>query len=418
MEALLRYLGPHARTVLPRVSLAAARKPGHVLVGSGRLLREMESAGHSFARFMRALRMGLGNRTGDPRVAQGLALFKSAFRRSSMPQLLDIARRLREIFGDETNMLDHFGLAALGGSEDEWVRNSPGMNESDVRRAVESLLQTADDKDERRGPGKVPASWGMNQRPEETFRLITNIVKVPHDPARHAPYARQVARAARQLRRYFQDLGLGLVPQRGRLQGRMFDRTRTRALVLRGDPRVLIRRKVERTTDLFVGVVIACSGSMAGDKLEKAKLFGTLLAEALNGQRGVDLRLFGFTDRAIFDAGDARFCGVHDLQALDGNNDAAALWHALRGARASGRYAKVLVMFSDGLPTECSVAALTALVARLSRWHFCCAQVAVQRLEQVCFPHYILLEDQAFDVSVRKFGAVVMRLVRQALGMG
>ena len=100
VDALLRYLGPHARAVLPRVPLAAARKPGHVVVGTGRLLREMEAAGHSFACFVRALRMGLGNRTGDPRVAQGLALFKSAFRRSSMPQLLDIARRLREIFGD------------------------------------------------------------------------------------------------------------------------------------------------------------------------------------------------------------------------------------------------------------------------------------------------------------------------------
>ena len=291
------------------------------------------------------------------------------------------------------------------------------MNESDVRRAVESLLKAAGEKEDRSNPGKVPASWGMNQRPEETFRLITNVVKVPHDPARHAPYAHQVARAARQLRRYFQDLGLGLVPQRGRLRGRAFDRTRTRALVLRGDPRVLISRKVERATDLFVGVLIDCSGSMTGDKLEKAKLFGTLLAEALNGQRGVDLRLFGFTDRAIFDAGDARFCGVHDLQALDGNNDAAALWHAFRVARASRRKAKLLVMISDGLPTECSVAALKSLVARLTRWHYCCAQVAVQRLEQICFPHYILLEDQALDVSVRKFGAVVMRLVGQALGM-
>ena len=47
---------------------------------------EMERAGMSFARFVRALRMGLGNRHGDPKVAAGLELFKgpaSATRRWS-----------------------------------------------------------------------------------------------------------------------------------------------------------------------------------------------------------------------------------------------------------------------------------------------------------------------------------------------
>jgi hypothetical protein len=73
-------------------------------------------------------------------------------------------------------------------------------------------------------------------------------------------------------------------------------------------------------------------------------------------------------------------------------------------------------MISDGLPTECTVAALKGLVNRLTRWNYCCAQVAVQRLEEICFPHYILLEDREFDVSVRKFGEVVMKLVGQTLG--
>src|SRR5439155_6167694 len=102
---------------------------------------------------------------------------------------------------------------------------------------------------------------------------IQKVVKVPPNAARHADYARRVARAARQLRRYFQDLGLGLARDKGRLHGQRLDRGRIRALVLKGDPRMLVARKMARLTDLFLGVVIDCSGSMAGEKLEKARLF-------------------------------------------------------------------------------------------------------------------------------------------------
>jgi hypothetical protein len=419
VAALLRYLGPRAAAVLPQVTLAAARKPGHVVVGTGRLLFEMEAAGHSFARFVRALRMGLGNRTGDPRVAEALTLFRSSFRRSTMPQLLDVARRLREIFGDEADMLDHFAQEdVLAGDEAEWLANSPGITPDELRRQVDGLIPPpGSDSSKPPRPGNVPAAWGLNLRPEETFSLIADVVKLAHDPVSHAVYARQVARPSRQLRRYFQDLGVSLKPQRARIQGRMVDRTRIRDFILKGDPRLLIARNVARATDLFLGVAIDCSGSMFGPNLEKAKLFGTMLAEALKGLRDVDLRLFGFTDRTIFDAGNARRCAVHGLTALDGNNDAAALWHVFRVARASRRRAKLLVMISDGLPTQCTVASLKALVARLTRWNYCCAQVAVQPLEQICFPHYILLDDQQLDASVRKFGEVVVRLVGQALGM-
>jgi cobalamin biosynthesis protein CobT len=163
-------------------------------------------------------------------------------------------------------------------------------------------------------------------------------------------------------------------------------------------------------------VVIDCSGSMAGPSIEKARLFGTLLAEAVRGHPGIDLRLFGFTDRVIYDAGTARQCAVHALEANGGNNDAAGLWHAYLAARASRRQAKLLVMISDGAPTECTVAALAGLVKRLTRRRVCCAQVAVQPLQQICFPHYVLLQDNRLDACVRQFGAVIMRLVGQTMG--
>jgi len=73
------------------------------------------------------------------------------------------------------------------------------------------------------------------------------------------------------------------------------------------------------------------------------------------GLAGIDVRLFGFTDHVIYDAGDATRCAVHGLRADGGNNDAAGLWHAAQTALASRRKAKLLVMISDGLPTQCTV---------------------------------------------------------------
>jgi hypothetical protein len=45
-----------------------------------------------------------------------------------------------------------------------------------------------------------------------------------------------------------------------------------------------------------------------------------------------------------------------------------------------------------------------------------CAQVAVRPLDDVCFPHHVLLDEDDIDASVRRFGTIMMKLVRQALG--
>jgi Mg-chelatase subunit ChlD len=183
---------------------------------------------------------------------------------------------------------------------------------------------------------------------------------------------------------------------------------------------MLIARQRKTHNDLFLGAVIDCSGSMDyRGNIEKAKMFGSLLAEAVNGLDGVDLRLFGFTDAVIYDAGNEQRPAVHALHAGGGNNDAAALWHAAQVAMASHRKAKVLVMISDGLPTECSAKALKGLATRLTnRQKICCAQVAVQLLEEICFPHYILLDEADVGTSVRRFGNTIARLVRRAMSSG
>jgi hypothetical protein len=419
VENLLSCLQGAAFQVLSASPLGVARRYGCVAIYNGRVLMLMEKFGLSFARFIRALRMGLGNRHADPKVEAGLALFRGKFRKSDMPRLYEIARKLREIFGQETDILNSFDQDASCGDEaGDWDEVSEGITNDEVQSEVQSALQGKDGK--ARSRDHTRGGRGLNLGPDEHFDLIDKVQPMPHDPAQHAAYAQQVRRPAELLRHFLKKLGIGFEQQRLRLSGKSFDRTRARAVVLKGDPRMLIARELRVRTDLFIGVVVDCSGSMSHNgNIEKAKLFGTLLAEAARNTAGVDVRLFGFTDKIVYDAGHANRCAVHALQAGGGNNDAAGLWHAALAAKASRRRAKLLVMVSDGAPTECTVSALRALVTRLTkRMKMCCAQVAVCPLEHQCFPNYILLDDANVEASVRRFGTVMAKLVQQALRGG
>ncbi len=413
---LVDGLAAMAFEVLTATRLGLARGDACVVVESGPLLLAMERSGLGFMRFMRALRMGLGNRHDDPDVAAALELFRTGFRRRSMPELLAVARRLREIFGWQVELVESMGPhEALG--DGDGLGLGEGITGAEIDQEIERIAGVP--KKPPQGSGRAGAGGrrAINVGPDESFDTIGSVVKVPFDPAEHARHAAMVARPARQMRRYLERLGLRYEPERFRLRGRRVDPTRARAVVLRGDPRMLIARELRVSADLFVGVLVDCSGSMtAKDNIGKARLFGAMLAEAARGLRGVDLRLYGYTDTVIYDAGDAARCAVHALQAGGGNNDAAALWHAAQAALASGRKAKLLVMISDGLPTECSVGALRGLVSRLGgRMGISCAQVAVQPLAEVCFPHYVVLEEGDQDAAVRRFGAIVARLVQRAV---
>jgi hypothetical protein len=220
------------------------------------------------------------------------------------------------------------------------------------------------------------------------------------------------------LRGHLDELGLRWERATARIAGHTLDRSRLRALVTRNDPRILIARQPVRRTDLFIGTLIDCSSSMtAGNNIERARQFGVLITEAVRALPGVEARFFGFTDSTIYDAGDARDCGVTGLVADGGNNDAAGLYHAASVAANSRKRAKVLVMISDGLPTSCSVEALRSLVTTLSRRKgIVCAQVAVRPLEEQCFPHHVVLDDDRLDVAVARFGRMIADLTRRALG--
>lgn len=417
VDQLLLAMGSRAMAALTSVTLRAARRAGCVGVDHGQLLRELERGKLSFARFMRALRMGLGDRHDDPRVAAGLKLFKGAFRKKSMAELLEIARELRQIFGEETALLECLGQdSAMKADERSIAIDGEGLSREELLAEIQRVLNPNKNRD--KDVSSKAGSLFINVAPDEDFAKMETVVPLRYDPVARASLAKEVARPARHMRKFLADLGFVYTPQRHRVQGRQFDRSRTQAVVTRGDPRMLIARKKEIRVDLFLGLVIDCSGSMqAYDNIEKARRFGALMAESARGLVGIDVRIFGFTDSVIYDAGDAERCAVHALQAGGGNNDAAALWHAALAAANSRRRSKLLIMISDGLPTECSVAALRGLVHKLTtRMKMCCAQVAVHPLLEPCFDHYIELQASDLDASVRKFGEIVARLVKRTLG--
>lgn len=421
IEELVRQLGVHAFALLTKTAFhSAPERDDAIIICGGSLLQELEREGNSFARFFRALRLGLGNRYDDPKVAEALSLFHGKFRQNSMTQLYEIAERLHEIFGDESQNQSLIGDMQEGeGSREDAFKESNGLSDSQLQAAIERVLRNVDGTSEKSSKSKddeaEPAIF-LNQSEDERFDPINQIVPLAPNKANQNELNRSVKRPARRLRQFLENLGLDRIRVGPTLSGRALDRSRLLKLGLYGEPRVMYRRMYVQATDLFIGVTVDCSGSMDyGDKIEDAKRFGSMIAEASKQLPGVDARFWGFTDHEIFDAGTAERCSVSELEAGGGNNDAAALWHAACEARRSGRKAKLLIMISDGSPTECSVAALEQLVRSLGKENICCAQIAVREISEVCFPHYVEIIDDDLTESMTRFGRTVAKLVGKTL---
>jgi len=422
VKDLLEMLGPRAFDVLSRISLRFSNKTYCIKVDCGEVLLEMEKQNGSFAGFMRVLRMGLGNRRNDPKVAQGLKLFTKSFRKSTMTELLDIAIKLHEIFGGEAvDALNLFAQDSTLYPDAEALERlgldiSPEEIEKEIKRIRNEEAKQIGKQQKDTDETDDTISQMFNLGSETSFVKINQIKAVQYDREAQQAYIDKIKRYARHLQKDLQHLGISHITQRMRISGNRIDNTRLRSLVTHGDPRLLISRRLQFQTDLFIGVLVDCSGSMCiSNNLEKAKLFASLVSEGTRNLSGVDARFWGFTDDMIFDAGTSKRCAVHALETMGGNNDAAALWHAAMAAMHSTRISKLLIMISDGSPTECTVEALRTLVADLTRKKICCAQVAVAELREICFPHYILLDDEDFMSSVRQFGKTVSKLVMRSL---
>jgi hypothetical protein len=415
VAVLFDALGASTARALTAAELEVAFDEDSVRVRRGAILGELDRAGHPVARFSRALRMGLGNRAGDPLIEQALAMCGKDLRTLDMAGLYELTQKLVALFGGKHQIAKVFGgpEGLVFGDRDDDVFGA-GVDDDVLQREVERIL---DPRRSKHGAPGTPQRLQLNVNPDTTFDKITRIIKVRGDTEVHRKLAVDVQRHATRLRAFLDELGLRWIPQHARTQGRALDKTRLIPLVTRNDPRILIARNPHRRTDLFLGTLVDCSSSMtAGQNIERAKRFAVLVAEAVRTLPGVEARFFGFTESVIYDAGTASECGVVGLSASGGNNDAAALYHAANVALAAKQRAKVLVMISDGLPTECGIGALRSLVTHLTkRRNIVCAQVAVRPLEEVCFPHYVVLDDSQPDIAVAKFGRMIGELARRSL---
>jgi hypothetical protein len=416
IRMLLDTLRGSAAAALTGTELGVAFNEASVRLRRGTILTQLEKNGHPLARFARALRMGLGNRHNDERVGAALELCGRDLRKHDMQGLYDITKQIASMFGGAASLARVFGgpEGLEFGERDEDVF-AGGIDDDILQREVERILDPKRGKGPRKG-GELDRLQ-INVNPDEEFERITNVRKVKGSPDEHRKLVTEVNRHSVRLRAHLDDLGLRWLPVKARTKGHALDRGRLRSLITHGDPRILQARTPTRRTDLFLGTIIDCSGSMAaGQNLERARKFAVLIAEAVRPLPGVEARFFGFTDSTIYDAGDSGNCNVTALKSEGGNNDAAALYHAANVALSSRKRARILVMISDGLPTECSVAALRGLVTTLTkRKGIVCAQVAVRKLEEECFPNYVLLDDAAVDAAVAKFGRMIGDLTRKAL---
>jgi hypothetical protein len=62
------------------------------------------------------------------------------------------------------------------------------------------------------------------------------------------------------------------------------------------------------------------------------------------------------------------------------------------------------------------VDSLRTLVRKLTQnFGICCAQLAVEELEEICFPNYVLVKSESEIGSIRKFGATIAKLVKKTI---
>lgn len=267
----------------------------------------------------------------------------------------------------------------------------------------------------RRGRLTAKAAGGQdyNAGSELDFAELAHEITLDADPQGFRALVRENRKHVSGLRRHFELLGSREVERRAQSRGHRLDVGQVRRLVTRPTTQLLVRREQDVGANAYIGLLIDRSGSMHGEKITLARRFAALLTEAAGGVRGLVGHVNAFDDDTFYRLGDFRRNAIARLESGGGNNDAGGLLRAAQLAEQSGMQNRLLVMISDGSPTECTVAALANLVQFLGRRKkIACAQVCVDRVRDRVFPVTLDVRQLGMDASVHEFGRLLVRLTR------
>ena len=224
---------------------------------------------------------------------------------------------------------------------------------------------------------------------------------------------------ASQLRKYLVECGSALVDRDDQPDGH--DLIDEAELALLGEPNIFVDDDRYTRTSVHLEVALDCSGSMAsptsslpaGEKFRLGKLFAMVIEQAVVNLPGVSARFWGFTSDTIFDCGNAGERKISGLKCGGGNNDAAMLWKMSQSARQSGKEVKILLMLSDGQPSECSWLSLRNLVLKLEQegmipWNF-----ALDVIDTPAFERFFTdLVGQSKDEAVLTMGQTLAAIAQ------
>lgn len=409
---------------LPGRLLPAAQADGSRLV---RLSPQQQHAMPGFLtphmRFLAYLRLGIDPRScPDPRVAQALAVVPGNLKTMDSVQLLELSRRIGGLLGNARAerrrqarllaLLSEAGHVRRAILRQLWRRRAlrggyaGAAGESGSRAAP---LSSGPRASGRPSGGRPPTGLADTRESTEYERLSREeALTCDREATRDmlAPVLRQV----RELRACLSHIAARPEEEFAAKRGRRLDMARVRTAAVTRSPDLFVRGSQSPGADAYIGILIDRSGSMDGERIRLAKTFAAIVAESGRGIPGLEGHVSAFDHQTFYRLGDFRSHAIAALEAGGGNNDAGGLAYAAELARRSRRRNRLLVMISDGMPTECTVAALEGLVKQLTREGLVCCQVAVAPLDKVAFPHHVDVSGLDFEQAVHSFGRLVTRL--------
>ncbi len=354
----------------------------------------------------------------DSRVTASIKMVPADLKDLNHRQVLETARRIGDLMGRDE---DHQQQVSQLRRRFRFCQQILRM----LDRLFAAAAQGTDDAAEAEGnPPRRTAAARSRKRCESRYsnrmvdcgsntsfqQLVTRTTLV-FVPAAHAELVASVRQHVRPLRRYLETLGQRTVDHHGSRCGQRLDLASARRSALTHQPNVLVHARDEQLPDAYLGLLIDRSGSMKGRGLELAKRFGALLVESARGLRGFAGHVSAFDDQTFYELGDLQRTTIASLHSGQGNNDAGGLAMAAELARRSRKRHRVIVMISDGSPTECTTEALRNLVDELTREGLICAQAAVSPVRHDCFSHRVDLSCCAMEDAVAEFGDLIVRLV-------